>query len=187
MVFPQARQQAQLRHQMAEDSKAEYSSTLQKFNSEQHEHYYTHIPNIFQVRVRQDSRAAHNPVIKALHITSVLWPWLLIFADFFFFLVVLSKFYMQSCHPERWEDKLSFFLKLDIKASVIHKEGDVEVLWQMRTDLESSQSFSVQLLCLCSWGWGRASLALLGQEAAGHCCICKAQQPFITCVQIMDM
>ncbi|XP_065593539.1 formin-binding protein 1 isoform X12 [Cyrtonyx montezumae] len=43
-----ARQQAQLRHQLAEDSKAEYSSTLQKFNSEQHDHYYTHIPNIFQ-------------------------------------------------------------------------------------------------------------------------------------------
>ncbi|XP_047912835.1 formin-binding protein 1 isoform X3 [Anser cygnoides] len=43
-----ARQQAQLRHQMAEDSKAEYCSTLQKFNSEQHDHYYTHIPNIFQ-------------------------------------------------------------------------------------------------------------------------------------------
>ncbi|XP_075572179.1 formin-binding protein 1 isoform X1 [Pelecanus crispus] len=43
-----ARQQAQLRHQMAEDSKAEYSSILQKFNSEQHDHYYTHIPNIFQ-------------------------------------------------------------------------------------------------------------------------------------------
>ncbi|KAM6316313.1 formin-binding protein 1 isoform 5-T5 [Podargus strigoides] len=43
-----ARQQAQLRHQMAEDSKAEYSSTLQKFNNEQHDHYYTHIPNIFQ-------------------------------------------------------------------------------------------------------------------------------------------
>ncbi|XP_076211431.1 formin-binding protein 1 isoform X25 [Aptenodytes patagonicus] len=43
-----ARQQAQLRHQMAEDSKAEYSSTLQKFNSEQHDHYYTHVPNIFQ-------------------------------------------------------------------------------------------------------------------------------------------
>ncbi|XP_043838507.1 formin-binding protein 1 isoform X5 [Dromiciops gliroides] len=43
-----ARQQAQLRHQMAEDSKADYSSTLQKFNHEQHEHYYTHIPSIFQ-------------------------------------------------------------------------------------------------------------------------------------------
>ncbi|XP_061459801.1 formin-binding protein 1 isoform X14 [Rhineura floridana] len=43
-----ARQQAQLRHQMAEDSKAEYSSTLQKFNQEQHEHYHSHIPNIFQ-------------------------------------------------------------------------------------------------------------------------------------------
>lgn len=49
-VPPQARQQAQLRQQMAEDSKAEYSSMLQRFNGEQHEHYYTHIPTIFQVR-----------------------------------------------------------------------------------------------------------------------------------------
>ncbi|XP_039362999.1 formin-binding protein 1 isoform X7 [Mauremys reevesii] len=43
-----ARQQAQIRHQMAEDSKAEYSSVLQKFNHDQREHYHTHIPNIFQ-------------------------------------------------------------------------------------------------------------------------------------------
>ncbi|XP_069465355.1 formin-binding protein 1 isoform X11 [Ambystoma mexicanum] len=43
-----ARQQAQLRHQMAEDSKGDYSLSLQKFNHEQHEHYYTQIPNIFQ-------------------------------------------------------------------------------------------------------------------------------------------
>ncbi|XP_038230161.1 formin-binding protein 1 isoform X3 [Dermochelys coriacea] len=43
-----ARQQAQIRHQMADDSKGEYSSILQKFNHEQHEHYHTHIPNIFQ-------------------------------------------------------------------------------------------------------------------------------------------
>ncbi|KAF6124375.1 formin binding protein 1 [Phyllostomus discolor] len=43
-----ARQQAQLRHQMAEDSKADYSSILQKFNHEQREYYYTHIPTIFQ-------------------------------------------------------------------------------------------------------------------------------------------
>ncbi|XP_051023027.1 formin-binding protein 1 isoform X9 [Acomys russatus] len=43
-----ARQQAQLRHQMAEDSKAEYSSTLQRFNQEQWEYYHTHVPNIFQ-------------------------------------------------------------------------------------------------------------------------------------------
>ncbi|XP_047557181.1 formin-binding protein 1 isoform X10 [Lutra lutra] len=43
-----ARQQAQVRHQMAEDSKADYSSILQKFNHEQHEYYHTHIPNIFQ-------------------------------------------------------------------------------------------------------------------------------------------
>jgi hypothetical protein len=34
---------------MAEDSKADYSNTLQKFNQEQHEYYHTHIPGIFQV------------------------------------------------------------------------------------------------------------------------------------------
>ncbi|XDA73520.1 hypothetical protein R6Z07F_003745 [Ovis aries] len=43
-----ARQQAQTRHQMAEESKTDYSSILQKFNHEQHEYYHTHIPNIFQ-------------------------------------------------------------------------------------------------------------------------------------------
>ncbi|XP_078282323.1 formin-binding protein 1 isoform X10 [Rhinoraja longicauda] len=43
-----ARQQALTRHQMASDSKAEYCSILQNFNKEQHEHYYTNIPNIFQ-------------------------------------------------------------------------------------------------------------------------------------------
>ncbi|XP_008284639.1 formin-binding protein 1 homolog isoform X9 [Stegastes partitus] len=43
-----ARQQAQMRHQMATDSKGDYSSYLQKFNQEQNEHYYTVIPNIFQ-------------------------------------------------------------------------------------------------------------------------------------------
>lgn len=43
-----ARQQAQIRHQMAEDSRADYSSILQKFNLEQREYYHTHIPSIFQ-------------------------------------------------------------------------------------------------------------------------------------------
>ncbi|XP_037609395.1 formin-binding protein 1 isoform X1 [Sebastes umbrosus] len=43
-----ARQQAQMRHQMASDSKSDYSSYLQKFNQEQNEHYFTVIPNIFQ-------------------------------------------------------------------------------------------------------------------------------------------
>ncbi|XP_037401840.1 formin-binding protein 1 isoform X25 [Pygocentrus nattereri] len=43
-----ARQQAQLRHQMAADCKSEYSNYLQKFNQEQTEHYHTLIPNIFQ-------------------------------------------------------------------------------------------------------------------------------------------
>ncbi|XP_030209879.1 formin-binding protein 1 isoform X1 [Gadus morhua] len=43
-----ARQQAQVRHQMASDSKNEYSAYLQKFNQEQNDHYYSVIPNIFQ-------------------------------------------------------------------------------------------------------------------------------------------
>ncbi|KAL3042005.1 hypothetical protein OYC64_020044 [Pagothenia borchgrevinki] len=43
-----ARQQAQMRHQMASDSKSDYSAYLQKFNQEQNEHYFTVIPNIFQ-------------------------------------------------------------------------------------------------------------------------------------------
>lgn len=50
-IFPQARQQAQLRHQMAADSKSDYSSFLQKYNQEQNEHYFTVIPNIFQVNI----------------------------------------------------------------------------------------------------------------------------------------
>lgn len=43
-----ARQQSNLRHQMAAESKTDYSTMLQKFNHEQREHYFTHIPNIFQ-------------------------------------------------------------------------------------------------------------------------------------------
>uniref|UniRef100_A0A3P9IA38 Formin binding protein 1b n=1 Tax=Oryzias latipes TaxID=8090 RepID=A0A3P9IA38_ORYLA len=46
--YHKARQQAQVRHQMAADSKNDYHSYLQKYNQEQHEHYYTVIPNIFQ-------------------------------------------------------------------------------------------------------------------------------------------
>uniref|UniRef100_A0A8C1SHX0 Formin binding protein 1b n=1 Tax=Cyprinus carpio TaxID=7962 RepID=A0A8C1SHX0_CYPCA len=52
-----ARQQAQMRHQMASDSKNEYSSYLQKFNQEQNEHYYTIIPNTFQkIQVMEEKR-----------------------------------------------------------------------------------------------------------------------------------
>ncbi|KAJ3605750.1 hypothetical protein NHX12_027794 [Muraenolepis orangiensis] len=43
-----ARQQAQVRHQMATDSKNEYSAYLQRFNQEQNDHYFTVIPSIFQ-------------------------------------------------------------------------------------------------------------------------------------------
>uniref|UniRef100_A0A3B4ECH7 Formin binding protein 1a n=1 Tax=Pygocentrus nattereri TaxID=42514 RepID=A0A3B4ECH7_PYGNA len=43
-----AKQQAQMRHQIADDSKNEYLAYLQKFNKDQHEHYYTLIPHIFQ-------------------------------------------------------------------------------------------------------------------------------------------
>ncbi|XP_055035260.2 formin-binding protein 1 isoform X12 [Misgurnus anguillicaudatus] len=52
-----ARQQAQMRHQMATDSKNEYSAYLQKFNQEQNEHYYTIIPNVFQkIQLMEEKR-----------------------------------------------------------------------------------------------------------------------------------
>ncbi|KAJ7988342.1 hypothetical protein DPEC_G00322570 [Dallia pectoralis] len=51
-----ARQQAQMRHQMAADSKAEYSNFLTKFNQEQNEHYYTIIPSIFQKLQEMEER-----------------------------------------------------------------------------------------------------------------------------------
>ncbi|KAM3874520.1 formin-binding protein 1 [Diretmus argenteus] len=51
-----ARQQAQMRHQMATDSKNEYSSFLQKFNQEQNQHYFTVIPNIFQKLQEMEER-----------------------------------------------------------------------------------------------------------------------------------
>ncbi|XP_055791924.1 formin-binding protein 1-like isoform X24 [Salvelinus fontinalis] len=51
-----ARQQAQMRHQMAADSKSEYSNFLTKFNQEQNEHYYTLIPNIFQKLQEMEER-----------------------------------------------------------------------------------------------------------------------------------
>ncbi|KAI5095290.1 formin-binding protein 1 isoform X3, partial [Silurus meridionalis] len=43
-----AKQQAQMRHHIADESKNDYLSYLQKFNKDQHEHYYTLIPHIFQ-------------------------------------------------------------------------------------------------------------------------------------------
>ncbi|KAM9325806.1 formin-binding protein 1 [Gastrophryne carolinensis] len=51
-----ARQQAQVRHQMADDSKGDYSSVLQKFNREQNEHYHTHMPAIFQKLQEMEER-----------------------------------------------------------------------------------------------------------------------------------
>ncbi|XP_034153029.1 formin-binding protein 1 isoform X10 [Esox lucius] len=51
-----ARQQAQMRHQMAADSKTEYSNFLTKFNQEQNEHYYTVIPSIFQKLQEMEER-----------------------------------------------------------------------------------------------------------------------------------
>ncbi|XP_055774854.1 formin-binding protein 1-like isoform X1 [Salvelinus fontinalis] len=46
--YLKARQQAQMKHQVAEDSKNEYLTFLQKFNKEQNAHYHTLIPHIFQ-------------------------------------------------------------------------------------------------------------------------------------------
>ncbi|XP_018420253.1 PREDICTED: formin-binding protein 1 isoform X3 [Nanorana parkeri] len=51
-----ARQQAQIRHQMADDSKGDYSSVLQKFNREQNEHYHTQMPAIYQKLQDMDER-----------------------------------------------------------------------------------------------------------------------------------
>ncbi|XP_062867257.1 formin-binding protein 1 isoform X2 [Trichomycterus rosablanca] len=52
-----ARQQAQLRHHLASDSRNEYANYLQKFNQEQTEHYYTLIPNIFQkIQLMEEKR-----------------------------------------------------------------------------------------------------------------------------------
>ncbi|XP_039520865.1 formin-binding protein 1a isoform X7 [Rhinichthys klamathensis goyatoka] len=75
-----AKQQAQLRHQVAEDSKNEYLTYLQKFNKDQHEHYYTLIPHIFQRiqemeerrvgRVRESMRVYTEVERKVLPIVS---------------------------------------------------------------------------------------------------------------------
>ncbi|KAI1900603.1 hypothetical protein AGOR_G00051620 [Albula goreensis] len=43
-----ARLQAQMKAQIAEDSKSEYSSCLENFNQEQNQHYHTLLPHIFQ-------------------------------------------------------------------------------------------------------------------------------------------
>ncbi len=64
--FLQARQQAQMRHQMASDSKNDYSSYLQKFNQEQNEHYFTVIPNIFQVNITAPRHMASFNLIRKL-------------------------------------------------------------------------------------------------------------------------
>ncbi|KAL1270230.1 hypothetical protein QQF64_032519 [Cirrhinus molitorella] len=75
-----AKQQAQMRHQIAEDSKNEYLTYLQKFNKDQHEHYYTLIPHIFQRiqemeerrvgRVRESMRVYTEVERKVLPIVS---------------------------------------------------------------------------------------------------------------------
>uniref|UniRef100_A0A8C2IJ13 Formin binding protein 1a n=1 Tax=Cyprinus carpio TaxID=7962 RepID=A0A8C2IJ13_CYPCA len=75
-----AKQQAQMRHQVAEDSKNEYLTYLQKFNKDQHEHYYTLIPHIFQRiqemeerrvgRVRESMRVYTEVERKVLPIVS---------------------------------------------------------------------------------------------------------------------
>ncbi|XP_059360080.1 formin-binding protein 1-like isoform X5 [Carassius carassius] len=75
-----AKQQAHMRHQIAEDSKNEYLTYLQKFNKDQHEHYYTLIPHIFQRiqemeerrvgRVRESMRVYTEVERKVLPIVS---------------------------------------------------------------------------------------------------------------------
>lgn len=53
-VFPlilwlQARQTAQQKQQAAEESRKDYLTSLNQFNQDQHQHYHTLVPVIYQV------------------------------------------------------------------------------------------------------------------------------------------
>ncbi len=45
----QARQTAQQKKQAAEESRKDYVSSLNQFNQDQHQHYHTLVPVIYQV------------------------------------------------------------------------------------------------------------------------------------------
>lgn len=47
--FCQARQTAQQKQEAAEDSRKEYVTSLNQFNQDQHQHYHTLVPVIYQV------------------------------------------------------------------------------------------------------------------------------------------
>nr|XP_032814564.1 formin-binding protein 1-like isoform X4 [Petromyzon marinus] len=55
-----ARTQSNQRMQMAEDCKSEYAAQLQKFNEEQHQHYFTVMPKVFQDLQAMDERRISN-------------------------------------------------------------------------------------------------------------------------------
>lgn len=46
----QARQTSQQKKQAAEESRKEYVTTLNQFNQDQHQHYHTLVPVIYQVQ-----------------------------------------------------------------------------------------------------------------------------------------
>lgn len=48
-VWLQARQTAQQKQQAAEESRKEYVTSLNQFNQDQHQHYHTLVPVIYQV------------------------------------------------------------------------------------------------------------------------------------------
>lgn len=51
----QARQTAQQKQQAAEESRKDYVTSLNQFNQDQHQHYHTLVPVIYQVSQQQHS------------------------------------------------------------------------------------------------------------------------------------
>lgn len=54
----QARQTSQQKKQAAEESRKEYVSTLNQFNQDQHQHYHTLVPVIYQVQHQRHTLAS---------------------------------------------------------------------------------------------------------------------------------
>lgn len=55
LSYFQARQTAQQKQQAAEESRKEYVASLNQFNQDQHQHYHTLVPVIYQVTQTSNS------------------------------------------------------------------------------------------------------------------------------------
>jgi len=64
----QARQAAQQKQQTAEESRKDYVTSLNQFNQDQHQHYHTLVPVIYQVNLRHwyQGLGFHNLTLQAV-------------------------------------------------------------------------------------------------------------------------